>query len=377
MILGFQRKENFIFDPIVLMIRDLRRRGLLLGSTEEILERAKAHPRRIIVVGTEEYAKSPVLVDLGYSQNYGDGGERALSQPGMAAKIQELCQIAGVTGDLRGFGAHALRRGAASDLSRVPGDTWRAGASDHVSYVLGHPGGGNGLNKLAERYADTATEDASRARESDLPLQPGDDDGTTWTRIGSHPLEMVKTMRELDAMRDLDASEVLLLTTPTPADLDPAAPTEQALEITADPLLLHLFNLSHDELCDTLTNEDFGSWFKREARNWVPFRSKEYKYKGKSRRVSKESRRKKNEKQRQARANLKAQGVLKPGPQVTEESRRKSTERKRAWRAGLTNNASAASRRPEPALPSSDTRSTLHWQWLATFPSSHVRSELP
>jgi hypothetical protein len=228
----FQRKENFMLDPIVLMIRDLRKRGLFLGTTEEILKRAKAHPRRIIVIGAaaDEDAKRPVFIHLGYSQNYGDDGEQPVHQRGMVAKTQQLFQIAGVVGDLKGLGTHALRRGAASDLSRAPEDTWRTGASDHVAYLLGHSGEGNGRNKLVERYADAATEDASRARESNLPLRQPGGDGTTWTRTGSHPLEMVKTMRDLGAVRDLDASEVL--PGATPAALHPTTP---AL------LLLHLF----------------------------------------------------------------------------------------------------------------------------------------
>jgi hypothetical protein len=177
---GSQRKENFMLDTIVLMVRDFRKLGLLLRSIEEILERAKAHPRRLIVVGTDEDATRPVLLDLKRSQNYEDpdGDEQALGQRRITTKKKDLCHIAGVTFPKR-FGTHAFRRGTASDLSRLPGDTWRLGASVDFSNLLGHQNA-KGRDKLAETYADASTEEASRARESDLPLlRPNDDDGTT------------------------------------------------------------------------------------------------------------------------------------------------------------------------------------------------------
>jgi hypothetical protein len=175
-----QRKENFMLDTIVLMIRDFRKLGLFLRSIEEILETAKAHPRRLIVVGTDEDATRPVLLDLKRSQNYEDpdGDEQALGQRRITTKKKDLCHIAGVTVPKR-FSTHAFRRGTASDLSRLPGDTWRLVASVDISNLLGHHNG-KGRNKLAETYADASTEEASRARESDLPLlRPNDDDGTT------------------------------------------------------------------------------------------------------------------------------------------------------------------------------------------------------
>jgi hypothetical protein len=45
----------------------------------------------------------------------------------MVAKMKDIYRIASVTADMRGFGTHAFRRGRASDLSRVPVETWRTG----------------------------------------------------------------------------------------------------------------------------------------------------------------------------------------------------------------------------------------------------------
>jgi hypothetical protein len=258
-----------------------------------------------------------VLVNIGRSQNYEDlDGEQALRQRRMAAKMKDLCHIAGVT-DLKGFGTHAFRRRTASSLSRLPGNSWRSGASINVSNLL-NGNGPNGRNKPAEKYADASTQDASRARESALPLLQTGDDGTTWIRHGSHPLEMVRTMRDLDALRVLPGA--------TPAALDHAAPD---LGVVTNPLLLHISSLSHDELCDALTNDEFGLWVRKESQGWLD-RAKRKRSKWNNR--SEESRLRNNAHARQKRADLRAQGVQEKG---SEESRLKKNEKVCAMATGL------------------------------------------
>jgi hypothetical protein len=102
---------------------------------------------------------------------------------------------------------------------------------------LGHQSGIYGHNKLTAIYADASTEDASRARELGLPVLPPDNDGTTWIRSGSHLLKIIRTSRE-----SLPGAK---LATP--------APDSEG----AGPLLLHIFSLTHDELCDALTDDNF------------------------------------------------------------------------------------------------------------------------
>jgi hypothetical protein len=78
---------------------------------------------------------------------------------------------------------------------------------------------------------------------------------------------------------------------------------------------LHLFSLTHDELHDALTNDEFGLWVRKDAQSWLkrPEKAKRSKRKVRlqlpRRKPLKKSRLKKNESARQRYANRMAQGV--------------------------------------------------------------------
>jgi hypothetical protein len=63
------------------VVSGLRKRGLLLGTTKDILDRAKAHPQRLIVIGTEEDTKRPMLPSLKHGQTYNQVAKRQRTSP--------------------------------------------------------------------------------------------------------------------------------------------------------------------------------------------------------------------------------------------------------------------------------------------------------
>lgn len=60
-IAGFQRQENAILEPIVLLVASLQLRNLLPDTVEEILARAATYPNRRIEIGTPEEAYKTVF----------------------------------------------------------------------------------------------------------------------------------------------------------------------------------------------------------------------------------------------------------------------------------------------------------------------------
>jgi hypothetical protein len=141
----YEQPGNAALDTVGLSIASFMRRGLLQdrGDTlEEILARADADPLRRICLRTEDLHK-PFLLPLTKNASYND----------------EL----------------------------------RAASSGNIS--LGHSGQNKAVG-LAARYADGSTENASRVRESVLPvLQPGED-GTKLTRDNADPLQMSETLHD-------------------------------------------------------------------------------------------------------------------------------------------------------------------------------------
>lgn len=136
MITSFQRQENLVLGPIVLLIASLQLRGLLPGTVEDILTRASSHPARRIEIGSPEDAHKPVLCHLEKNGRYKYNTSPATGRS-MSKAVAEICLTAGVL-DVPGDCGHALRRGKSMDLRRVSEDQWQAGRSAQVSSLFRH-----------------------------------------------------------------------------------------------------------------------------------------------------------------------------------------------------------------------------------------------
>jgi integrase len=133
------------------------------------------------VIGTPKTADEAVVVRLKKNEKFKKWQSKAdtvtpASAGDLRRQVNDICRIAGVVMINDSLvGTHALRRGTAFDLNHVPAHLWKAGANASISALLGHSSA-NTAKGLAIRYADAATEDAPRARESVLPALESDDD---------------------------------------------------------------------------------------------------------------------------------------------------------------------------------------------------------
>jgi len=128
----FEHQENAVLDPIVLAIAVFSRRGLLIGTVDEILAKAAMRPDRRIVIGTPADVNKPVLLHFTKSASYNDELEAA-SSSNIRYAVNEVGSRGGMSMQL---GGHAPRRGATQDANQLHLDDWQAGTDQFWLHLV-------------------------------------------------------------------------------------------------------------------------------------------------------------------------------------------------------------------------------------------------